>query len=61
MSLRDLAEATGVRLPVLYCMEMGLWVKDTDALRVLWVLSQRTGLACNIQDVRGLTIRGKKR
>ena len=61
MSLRDLAEATGVRLHVLYCMEMGIAAKDTDALRVVWVLSQRTGLAYHFQDIRGLNVQWKRK
>lgn len=48
MGLPDLTKATGVRLPVLYAMQMGLSVKQTEVLRVMWVLSQRTGLASRL-------------
>lgn len=57
MSRQQLSQAAGVRLCFVDWMERGIQVNQSDALKVLLVLSQRTLCWYRIEDIRGLHIR----
>ena len=57
LSRQQLSQAAGVRLCFVDWMERGIQVNQSDALKVLLVLSQRTHCWYRIEDIRGLRIR----
>ena len=57
LSWSDIAQATGLRVHLVYWMEMGIAVTLSDILKVLRVFSQLARYQYRLADIQGLRLK----